>query len=243
VKCLISKMAVVRTIVCCLIIGGSPAVAMAQFDYPVGQPDGAGWLGNRNGLWWLDQYDYGGGCLAYHPGIDLNKEGTAGDADRYEPVYAAAAGTVVAAARYGSTWGNIVVIEHTLGDGSRVWSLYGHLEDFTVAVNDDVSRRAQIGRVGKGDGSLAAHLHFEIRRISQPASAFPCNQTMSWVQDRYYDPVAFVSSHRAGTIEFSSKRHPRRTSIGCRTIGVIRCTPTPRSRLCRMPESPDGIGR
>lgn len=182
-----------------VLLGSSTPVA-AQFNYPVGDSNGSGWLENRHGLWWLDLYDYGGNCgAAYHPGIDFNQDGTSGDQDRYQPVYATAPGVVIAAAKYGSTWGNIVVIEHTLGNGSKVWSVYGHLEDFTVSVNNVIpSNRTQIGRVGKGDGSLAAHLHFEIRKVQQTPSSFPCGQTAAWVEARYHDPILFVNDHRSG---------------------------------------------
>ena len=169
------------------------------FDYPLGKPDGVGWLNNHNGLEFLSRYDYGGACgLTYHPGNDFNKDGTTGDGDRYEPVYAASNGTVIDSAYYGtSTWGNVILIEHILPDGSKVWSQYGHLENRLVQTGAIVAKGDQIGRVGKGDGSLSAHLHFEIRRVLMAASAFPCGQSQTYVTDRYYDPIAFLNSHRS----------------------------------------------
>jgi hypothetical protein len=166
-----------------------------SFDYPVGAPDGTGWLNNRNGLWWLELYNYGGTCgLVYHPGVDLNKDGTYGDQDRGEPVYAVADGVVAASGVYGGTWGNVILVEHTLPDGSKVWSQYGHLETRLVGTGARVARRQQIGTVGKGDGSLSAHLHFEIRKVSLTANAFPCGQSQSYVTARYNDPIAFLNS-------------------------------------------------
>jgi hypothetical protein len=166
------------------------------FDYPVGAADGTGWLNNRNGLWWLQQYNYGGTCgVVYHPAVDMNKDGTSGDQDHGQPVYATADGVVVASGTYGGTWGNVILVEHTLPDGTKVWSQYGHLDTRLVGAGASVARRQQIGTVGKGDGSLSAHLHFEIRKVSMAANAFPCGQSQSYVTERYHDPIAFLNSH------------------------------------------------
>lgn len=170
------------------------------FDYPVGKPDGIGWLNNHNGLWWLEQWDYGGSCgWVYHPGVDFNKDNTIGDQDRYEPVYAVSNGTVVESGWYASTWGNIILIEHTLPDNSQVWSQYAHLEDRWVQTGATVTKGQQIGRVGKGDGSLDAHLHFEIRKSFFSASSFPCGQSQSYVESLYFDPIAYINSKRVLT--------------------------------------------
>lgn len=170
------------------------------FDFPVGSADGGGWRLNHNGLWFLDPYNYGGTCgMTFHPGHDFNQDGTTGDQDRYEPVYAASNGVVVASMYDGtSTWGNIIVIEHTLPDGTKIWTLYGHLEDRNVSVGDVVRRRQQIGRVGTGSAlhPVSAHLHFEVRRINMAATAFPCGQSQTYVTDRYFDPDTFILQHR-----------------------------------------------
>lgn len=168
-----------------------------RFDYPVGTADGTGWLNNPNGLKWLEQYNYGGSCgWVYHPGVDMNKDGTSGDGDLGEPVYAVADGKVIASGHH-SGWGNVILVEHSLEDGSKVWSQYGHLQNRSVSAGNSVSRRQQIGTVGKGDGGrFSAHLHFEIRKASLSASAFPCSESRSYVEARYYDPLAFIASHR-----------------------------------------------
>ena len=170
------------------------------FDFPVGQPDGTGWRANHNGLWFLDRYDYGGNCgLTYHPAHDFNRDGSTGDRDRYEPVYAASSGIVRASTYDGtSTWGNIIVIEHSLPDGTTVWTQYGHLENRMVNVGDTVTKRQQIGRVGKGSTNypVPAHLHFEVRKVNLSATAFPCGQSQQYVIDRYYNPITFIDQHR-----------------------------------------------
>ncbi len=184
----------------CFITPISFADVSNGFDYPVGKPDGNGWINNRNGLWWLEPWNYGGSCgWVYHPGVDFNKDNTSGDQDRYEPVYAVSNGTVVASGLYSSTWGNIVIIEHTLSDSSKVWSQYAHLEDRWIQIGDIVTKGEQIGKIGKGDGSLSAHLHFEIRKFGHDilsASSFPCGQSKSYVETYYEDPIAYINSHR-----------------------------------------------
>jgi Peptidase family M23/Fibronectin type III domain len=176
-----------------------PSAASLPFDYPVGTVDGIGWLNNKSGLGFLEGYNYGGTCgWTYHPGVDMNQDNTNGDQDFGAPVYAAADGVVLEANSF-ATWGNLILIEHTLGDKSKVQTLYGHLDKMLVAKGATVTRRQQIGTVGKGDpkAPVLAHLHFEVRKIplSSP-SAFPCGQSMQYVMDRYYDPLKFVSDHR-----------------------------------------------
>lgn len=176
-----------------------PAAASLPFDYPVGTVDGIGWLNNKSGLGFLEGYNYGGSCgWTYHPGFDMNQDNTNGDQDFGAPVYSTADGVVLEANSF-ATWGNLILIEHTLGDKSKVQTLYGHLDKMLVVKGATVTRRQQIGTVGKGDpkAPVLAHLHFEVRKIplSSP-SAFPCGQSMQYVMDRYYDPLKFVSDHR-----------------------------------------------
>lgn len=92
-----------------------------------------------------------------HNGIDIdgcNRDG--------EPVSAAAAGTVKIATNDDSGYGNWVTIEHA--DGS--WTLYGHLESFSVKPAQVVQQDQTIGGVGHtglvfGDCG-GTHLHFEL---------------------------------------------------------------------------------
>ena len=115
----------------------------------------------------------------YHGGMDLGK--TVGKGSSFfMPITATATGEVVL-----SEWtdyGNTVIIEHTLGDGSHIWSLYGHMaceqnmtdENYNhassvpyVSVGQIVQQGEVIGHAGKtfGDNGYAngPHLHFEIR--------------------------------------------------------------------------------
>lgn len=85
-----------------------------------------------------------------HSGIDI--DGDAGD-----PVWAAKAGTVVAAGYKGS-YGNQVIIDH--GDG--VQTRYAHMQSVTVSVGDEVAIGEQVGVEGSTGNSTGSHLHFEV---------------------------------------------------------------------------------
>src|SRR5665647_697388 len=115
------------------------------FDYPVGIngiPDGTGY--NHNNGW--DFLENEGSV--FHPGEDWNNN-SGGDSDLGDPVYAVSNGRIIAATNYGSGWGNIILIEHRLQDGSIVWSNYAHLRDIIIS-SGNVQRGQQIGTIGKG---------------------------------------------------------------------------------------------
>lgn len=173
----------------------------ATFRYPVGDETGTGWLLNRTGLQWLDSHDYGGTCgTVFHPGTDFNKDGTSIDGDLGEPVYAIYDG-IVQESYYegGSTWGNLVLIKHSLQSGETFFALYGHLDQRLVAQGDFVLRGEKIGTVGKGV-NLPAHLHFEVRKNTlngRSAKFYPCGISgydKSFVAANYYDPEVFIKN-------------------------------------------------
>jgi len=103
---------------------------------------------------------YGSGKFAgkRHPGVDLDgSEGT--------PVHPIGPGKVVAIREEDSGYGHYIVVEHTLKNGERVYSVYAHLQskpDFKPG--DPVSSDTEIGRIGKsGNSGGIPHLHLEIR--------------------------------------------------------------------------------
>lgn len=99
-----------------------------------------------------------GGHPEFHNGIDLGaREGT--------PVYAAANG-IVAEAGYNSLYGNYIVIEHHGGFNT----VYGHLSEVSVQINQEVSGNSTIGKVGSTGYATGPHLHFEIRRRGVPTN-------------------------------------------------------------------------
>lgn len=88
-----------------------------------------------------------------HYGIDLaNSTGT--------PVVAAADGVVSYAAPL-STFGNVVMITHSI-DGQIYTSVYAHLNSINVSVGTQVSKGQHIAGMGNTGGSTGTHLHFEI---------------------------------------------------------------------------------
>jgi murein DD-endopeptidase MepM/ murein hydrolase activator NlpD len=90
------------------------------------------------------------GSPSCHSGIDI--------APGYgAPIYAAAAGVVVATT-YTSWDGNTTIIAH--GGGMTTW--YAHQDSFGVRVGEHVGRGEVIGHVGSSGFATGPHLHFDI---------------------------------------------------------------------------------
>ncbi|WP_313892523.1 peptidoglycan DD-metalloendopeptidase family protein [Psychrobacillus sp.] len=94
---------------------------------------------------------YGTGLMHY--GIDFaNSIGT--------PVISAADGVVSYASPL-STYGNVVMVTHSI-DGKILTSLYAHLSSIKVSVGQEVSKGQIIAAMGNTGNSTGPHLHFEI---------------------------------------------------------------------------------
>jgi murein DD-endopeptidase MepM/ murein hydrolase activator NlpD len=113
-------------------------------------------------------YRYGstqGGERKTHHGVEfVNPQGT--------PVLAAADGRVIVAgldnqvpyADFPLFYGNLVIIAHDLpGQDQPVFTLYGHLYEVQVEVDQQVEAGDQIGLVGFTGAAIGEHLHFEVR--------------------------------------------------------------------------------
>ncbi len=94
----------------------------------------------------------------------LNSTGTS--------VVAAADGRVVVAgddsvksyASRPNTYGNLVILEHSLaGVSEPVYTLYAHLSEVLVKEGDGVSAGQEIGKVGMSGNIAGSMLHFEVR--------------------------------------------------------------------------------
>lgn len=91
------------------------------------------------------------GYQFYHPGIDL--DGETGDIIR--PIMA---GRVTGIEYSSQGYGNAILIDH--GGGSA--SLYAHLSQVDVELNQEVSTNRIIGKVGTSGRAYGDHLHLEI---------------------------------------------------------------------------------
>ena len=181
-----------------LFAGYSAIAAVAdRFDYPIGNreryteaKDGDGWYSAQEFGEWNASFS------KYHLGEDWNAE-SGGNTDCGLPVYAFANGTIVYAG-IASGWGRVLIVRHTLPDGSQVESLYGHLGSF-AKTSGDVARGEQVGVIGdgsEGGTTYLCHLHLELRTAACPnwGQAGPGYSTTpkpaGWT-----DPSDFVDSH------------------------------------------------
>jgi murein DD-endopeptidase MepM/ murein hydrolase activator NlpD len=92
------------------------------------------------------------GHSEFHHGIDLA-------APPGTEVYAARDGQV-SATGYDSVLGKMIIVDHQAG----YQTIYGHLMEITVRLNDEVRSGMIIGKVGSTGYSTGPHLHFEVRR-------------------------------------------------------------------------------
>ncbi|MGG0658267.1 murein hydrolase activator EnvC family protein [Rummeliibacillus pycnus] len=89
----------------------------------------------------------------FHYGVDLaNKEGT--------PIVAAADGVVFKASPL-STYGNVIMITHSI-NGHTFTTVYAHLSGYNSTVGQSVKKGQVIGYMGQTGRAFGSHLHFEI---------------------------------------------------------------------------------
>jgi murein DD-endopeptidase MepM/ murein hydrolase activator NlpD len=105
-----------------------------------------GWLSSTFG----SRKDPFHGGPDFHSGLDIS-------ADSGHAVRATADGTVTTA-RYTGNFGNLVVIDHGFGIGTR----YGHLSRFAVQEGQRIRKGDTIGYIGSTGRSTSPHLHYEL---------------------------------------------------------------------------------
>ena len=140
----------------------TPRSIADRFAYPVGPGEYVTPARDKKDEWY-DAQDFGENN---HLGEDWNKN-SGGNTDCGEPVYAIANGEITYAADAGPGWGNVVIITHTLPDGTEVQSLYGHLKAIEKT-SGTIKIREKIGTIGDGNGRYICHLHFELREENAP---------------------------------------------------------------------------
>jgi len=168
--------------------------AAESFVFPLGE--GAVPTDANDGDGWYDAQDFGvfnENEQKYHLGEDWNGEG-GGDTDLGEPVVSAGIGDIVYADQ-AEGWGNVVIVRHTLPDGSEVESLYGHLESIS-RTKGTITKGEQVGTIGTGGDQYPAHLHLEIRmpessHWGQPGPGYSnTSQPNGWLE-----PTEFIAKH------------------------------------------------
>ncbi len=136
---------------------------------------------------------------AYHTGIDalLQEGGSKG-----QNIYAIADGLVTFARRVvNSTWGNLLVLQHTDDGGQHFYSRYGHDNDFTVAEGDRVCIGQIIAHVGDAFGQFIPHLHFDIS-LTETLLIHPADWPgldLERLRQTYVDPIAFLKGQQMAT--------------------------------------------
>ena len=139
------------------LFGCYPAVGAVadRFDYPIGNRDHYTEVNDGDGWYVAQEFgEWNASFSKYHLGEDWNAE-SGGNTDCGLPVYAVANGTIVYAS-IASGWGRVLIVRHTLPDGSQVESLYGHLGSF-AKTSGDVARGEQIGAIGDGSEGGTAY--------------------------------------------------------------------------------------
>jgi murein DD-endopeptidase MepM/ murein hydrolase activator NlpD len=130
--------------------GGTPVVLeTTRVVFPL--PDGT-WVDTDSFGWRTDPFT---GERRFHSGSDLAAaDGT--------PILAIADGVVAFAGHY-SGFGNLIIIEHTVGS-ERIASYYAHMWDsgIHVTTGDTVTAGQHIADVGSNGRSTGPHLHLEI---------------------------------------------------------------------------------
>ncbi len=165
-----------------------PTIIADRFAYPVGNKEFLTEAKDTKDDWY-NATNFG---ETNHLGEDWNKN-SGGNTDCGEPVYAIANGVITYAQDAGTGWGNVVIIEHTLPDGKKVESLYGHLQEI-LKTSGEVKKREQIGKVGNANGKYLCHLHLEIRDETCPmwhqVGGGYSSERSGWV-----DASEFIDSH------------------------------------------------
>lgn len=138
------------------------------------------------------------GASGYHTGNDLNRPNYL---DSGANVFAPADGVVRFAGTVKGWQGDVVVIEHTLEDGARVWTRCAHItRDAGLVAWLSIKRGQLLGVIAdyNRDGQKGDHLHFDVARIDLGAKPgdWPGQDKARLLRD-YIDPAAWLLERSA----------------------------------------------
>ena len=98
-----------------------------------------------------------------HNGLDIKP--TDLDKNGNNPVFPIGPGIIKKIGWDPKGYGNYVIIEHTLQDGTKVFSLYAHLSDPPKLIEGELIGNTFIGNMGSTGKSTGPHLHLEIWKL------------------------------------------------------------------------------
>lgn len=104
-------------------------------------------------------------------------------------------------------YGNYVVIEHTLSDGTTIYSRYAHMKTpSTLKKGDIVGADTQMGNMGTSGNSSGQHVHLEVYKkgsysgfgFKNPDDKFDPKDPNSLnfldkMKEQFYDPAPFIN--------------------------------------------------
>ena len=91
--------------------------------------------------------------IQFHDGIDI-------DAEHGSPIRSTGKGIVILKKYSNKGYGNQIIIDHNNG----FKTVYAHLSQFNVNLNDTINENDIIGYVGNSGSSTGPHLHYEIHK-------------------------------------------------------------------------------
>lgn len=142
------------------------------------------------------------GNKEWHQGVDLASNGNV-------PIYASADG-VVSKAQVLGTYGNVVMIKHTI-DGKPYETNYAHLNSYCVKVGQRVKQGQQIGIMGKTGRSYGIHLHFEIHEKEWSKGQPNALDAMKFISlDNDIDNIKKVAQEPTQSASTSKSQQPKK---------------------------------
>lgn len=145
----------------------------------------------------------------YHGGIDYNGEG-AGDSDLGLPIFCIAEGEVTSIHEHPNKYdkqGKIIDDwgKHLHYKIEGPWGVryihYAHCQEILVKSGEKIKEGQIIARVGK-TGTSSAHLHWEIKKVSNHLDSVP--KTKPELDSIWEDPEAFIKQWKDYTVQVNT---------------------------------------